>query len=188
MSQTTTPSTIEQSSDGSQRFPVWALVPVALLAGSLTLIGVMVSIATSDPGFAVEANYYQKAVDWDAQRAQQAESSQLSWAVQWRFEPDATSQRLEGRVRVVVEMMDRNGVAIENAQLQATAFANARAARVESLDFRETTPGTYEASLELHRAGLWKFHLVARHDGHTFSDRIEPEFPSTRLTQPLRME
>jgi hypothetical protein len=175
----------DRQSEPSEKFPIWALAPILLLGFSMTLIGIMVSISTNDPGFAVEADYYQKAVNWDAHRAQQTANARLGWQTSWRFEPLQGTPR---QTRLSLTLNDASMQPLQNAHVEVLAFANARASRVETLALRETSPGVYEGPFDLHRGGLWEFRLTARHQGQTFTGKLEPEFPSSGLRAPLNME
>ena len=44
-------------------------------------LGTMATIATRDPGFALERDYYQKAVNYDRVIAQRGENARLGWSV-----------------------------------------------------------------------------------------------------------
>src|SRR5690606_17828420 len=57
----------------------WALAPVLILGGGLLGLGVMTALAMDDPRFALERDYYRKAVEHDAQRAQEARNRELGW-------------------------------------------------------------------------------------------------------------
>ena len=48
----------------------WVGLILALLAGQIVLMVAMVYLATSDASFAIEPDYYQKGLNWDAVAAQ----------------------------------------------------------------------------------------------------------------------
>ena len=62
-----------------------------ILAGALTVqaagIITMVTIASSDPSFAVEPDYYQRAVAWDSYAAQREASRALAWRAEVQIYP-----------------------------------------------------------------------------------------------------
>ncbi len=79
---------------------IWALAVVGLLALNVGVCAVTVVAATSDPvASAVEPDYYQKAVDWDVERALWPTPDKLGWVV-----------RVESResAGVIVEITDRS--------------------------------------------------------------------------------
>ena len=138
---------------------VWPLVPVGILGAALLGLGVMASIAGRDPGFALEPNYYGKAVHWEEEQAQRAENSRLGYEL---------VVSAEGAT-VVVRGTDADGMALAGADVRAEAFANAHASDVRQLAFTERAPGQYEAKLPSRRSGLWEFRFVAQHAGHRFT-------------------
>lgn len=153
------------NTDSSKRWPVWAFFPVGLLALLLTIQVVMVSLATDDPGFAVEENYYQRAVDWDQQAAQRATNQQLGWTVHWTATPHS-----EGTGRLAMKLKAADGSPITEARLELIAFPNSRSSQRQSLTARELEPGHYVASFVLSRLGLWEFRLAAHANGHKFTN------------------
>lgn len=137
---------------------LWAWVPAGLLGSMLAGLGVMTYMATDDPHFALEPNYYDKAVHWDrAQRDQRAsEASGLT------AELSPLHVNSDGRAEVRVRLVDREQRAVTGAQIQIEAFPNAYAARVVRMDLREAEPGVYVGSLERPTLGLWELRLQAR--------------------------
>ena len=70
-----------QNDGGELRHRVfWVGLILALLGGQIVLMGVMTLLATSDASFAVEPDYYQKALHWDATVAQRRENARLAWS------------------------------------------------------------------------------------------------------------
>ncbi len=154
------------------RFAPWALLPVALLAGSVTLVVTMVTISANDPGFAVEPDYYDKAIHWDAKRAQDATNAELGWQLSWAFQPPKLASR---SAVVALQLADADGIPITGAVLTVKAFHNARAGNIQELSLREVSPGRYEAPFDLHRGGLWECRLTASHHGRTFTQTHQTE-------------
>ena len=60
---------------------LWPVLVVGLLLVSVTANLVILFVATNDPSFAVEKDYYTKAVNWDEKRAQDARNLALGWNV-----------------------------------------------------------------------------------------------------------
>jgi hypothetical protein len=166
------PNNNDKNTSTRARFAPWALVPIALLGGSVTLVVAMVMVSTNDPGFAVEPDYYQKAVDWDRQRAQELTNRELGWRATWSF---AAAAAAGTTTTVAIELMDAAGLRLNGAVLQVHAFHNARASRVQQLSLREVSPGRYEAPLELHRGGLWECRLRVTHHGQVFTQVHQAE-------------
>ena len=58
---------------------VWAWVPALLLGGLLGTQLTVLHYVLEDPSFALESDYYRKAVSWDAQRELERASAALGW-------------------------------------------------------------------------------------------------------------
>ena len=76
----------------------WPVAIVGLLvSGAAANIGFMV-VASRDATFAVEPDYYRKAVDWDRAMAQEARNVELGWRVSAQLEAgDGRRARLVAR-------------------------------------------------------------------------------------------
>jgi nitrogen fixation protein FixH len=150
----------------------WALVPVVLLVASVGGVGTMAAIATRDPGFALEKNYYDRAVHWDREQAQRTENARLAWRIVLELAP-----RPYG-AEVVVRVLDRAGVSLQGAGVSAEAFANARAGDRRSLLLEERPDGTYRAALPEPRPGVWEIRLVVLRGGSRFTEVVRAEVPA----------
>jgi len=140
----------------------WALVPVALLGTMFVGWGVMVSLALDDPAFAIEPDYYDKAVHFDEHRAEVRESRELGWSLDVRPQLDA-----EG-ARVLVTLKDREQRPIPGASVKATVFHNARSSQWRQIDFRDDGHGNYTQRLTPWRPGLWELRFDVQHGGQRF--------------------
>ena len=108
----------------------WPVGLVALLAASAGANIALVIITSRDTSFAVEPNYYAKALAWDQTMAQQARNDALGWALSLRIDPGDA----RGGKTVTVHLADRAGAPIEGAQVAVEAGGQ----RVErELDHRE---------------------------------------------------
>lgn len=132
----------------------WPLGLVALLVASAGANIALVVITARDTSFAVEPDYYAKALAWDETMAQQARNEALGWSLGLRVDPAGA----RGEATVTVRLDDRAGAPIEGAQVAVEAFHNARASRVLSAVLTPEGRG-YAASMPLDRAGLWEFRL-----------------------------
>ena len=152
----------------------WAFVPVALLLASLVGVGTMCSIATRDPGFALEKNYYERAVRWDSEQAQWAENARLGYQLA------VTSTTAPGGVELVARILDRQGLPLRGQSVRAEAFANARSGERQNLVLEERPDGTYAARLEKPRPGLWELRVRAERDGERFTTTVRIELGGAR--------
>ena len=138
---------------------LWAAAPAALL---ITLIGTQLAVLQAvlhDPSFAIEPDYYQKAVDWDARTEEQRQGVAEGWTTDL-----ALSQR--GRLAELrVALTEATGAAITGARLSVTAFHNARASETQSVALEESTPGSYRGALAVTRPGLWELRVLVETRG-----------------------
>jgi len=132
---------------------LWAFVPVALLVASVGGVGSLVAIAVRDPGFALEKNYYERAVHWDREREQVATNERLGYGVALVLRDVTDGTELE------LGLTDRAGVPLRGAVVTVEAFANARSGERRVLRLVAGADGLYRAPLPSARAGLWEFHI-----------------------------
>lgn len=138
---------------------LWFLMPIVLLGGLLSLLGTLVFVATNDDGFAIEPDYYLKAVRWDeAQRAREA-SAALGW------DPTVRLLRQGTTVTLQLTLDDARSARVTGAHISVEAFPNAHAGELHRVTLSETAPGVYQGTLESARAGLWEVRIEARGAG-----------------------
>jgi hypothetical protein len=147
----------------------WAFVPVGLLVASTAGVGTLVGIAVRDPGFALETNYYDRAVHWDREREQVARNERLGYGVELSL-----LEEKDG-IEIALGLTDRGGAPVPGAIITVEAFANARSGQRRVLRLVPGADGRYRAPLGAARAGLWEF-------------RIEVLAGSERFTQVVRAE
>jgi hypothetical protein len=146
----------------------WPLFLAGLLVAQVILGVVFFVIATSDSSFAVEEDYYQKALDWDEQRRRDETSQALGWSVVhelWRDPAPGSPTWIESRID------DAEGNPVSGATVSLVAFHNANAADVLELTLTESAPGRYRATGPFRTAGRWELRLTARRDGDVFTTR-----------------
>jgi len=142
---------------------LWAWVPAVLLGSMLVGLGVLTYIAVDDPHFALEPNYYDKAVHWDQARAAARRSSETGF--QLKVAPLLAA---DGVAPLELELRDRAGNAVQGAEVTVEAFPNAYANHVQRVTLREVTPGRYRAELRGAVLGLWELRLTATSGGARF--------------------
>lgn len=138
----------------------WAWVPAGLLGSMLLGLGTMAFIASIDPGFALERDYYRKAVGYDREIQQRAENARLGW----RVDLSAGALRADGTASVLA-LARQPGGPLTGAQVSLEALRNAGASRVLEAVFQELAPGEYRVELPLNRGGLWEFRLTMARAG-----------------------
>jgi nitrogen fixation protein FixH len=152
----------------------WAAVPAVLLTASVVGVGTLATIASHDPGFALEENYYQRAVQWDRHEEQRATNERLGYQVSLALEGDT------GAVEVVVRAVDRQGVALDAAEVRVVAFANDRAADRRRLTLRPAPDGSFRGLLGKARPGLWEFRCEIRSNGERFTEVVRVDVSAGR--------
>jgi nitrogen fixation protein FixH len=150
----------------------WPLFIIALLVGGAGANVALMVIATRDPSFAVEPDYYQKALRWDEAMAQERENAALGWSVEMGV--DGTTR--SGATRVVLHVSDRDGAPVENATVQVTAFHSARASQIVAATLAPTRGGRYTAPLPLDRPGLWELRVRVVQGDRIFTQTISQDF------------
>ncbi len=167
------PPTGEAPRTGERSHPrrsPWPFFVAALLAIPVVIdIGVILFVG-SDPSFAVEPQYYQKAVAWDDELAQRRANDALGWKVHVALRSGPGETRLE------VQLVDRDGVPVRDATLTAQTFHVARASRVLPVSFDAAAADRgYVAVVPMRRPGLWEVRLEIRRGADRFTrvERVE---------------
>lgn len=132
---------------------VWALVPAALLGSMLLGLGTLAYVAMDDPGFSLEPNYYDKAVNWDRSQAELRESERSGVSLELAGPLGIAA---DGSLELELEALDRHGAPLQGADLRVEAFPNAFASRVQHVTLRETAPGVYRGRLSHAVSGIWE--------------------------------
>lgn len=167
------PAAAGGGSDGTARSRglFWAALPVLLLGASLLGVGTMVSIAVHDPSFALERNYYERAVHWDRQREQEETNERLGYAATLRL------RTVRDGVELELALADHRRVPLSGAEVKVEAFANARSGERRFLTLIPEADGRYRASLGRAQAGLWEFRLDVRAGGEHFTSTRRLDVP-----------
>lgn len=138
----------------------WPLLVVCLLGFTVVINVILVMKATNDPSFAVEEDYYQKAVNWDEQMAERRESDALGWTVELQTAPADSAE-----MKLIVLVKDRDGRPISDGAVLVTARHNARSNRPVTASLDASPDGGYRGPIALIRPGLWQFDVeVTRND------------------------
>lgn len=142
----------------------------AVIAGALALhviaMTVMVYIATSNDSYAVEPDYYAKALAWDERRAQEHHNAELGWRLDFVVEPAAPGADPVLRTTLV----DADGVPVTGARVAVEAFANVRRDDVLTATL-SPTPDGYEIAMPMHGNGRWEFRFEVTRDQDVFTYR-----------------
>ena len=144
----------------------WALVPVALLLCSALGVGSMAVVATRDPHFATEPDYYKKAISWDQTQTQAAINQRLGYVVEL---PSVVTFDTQKHATLDLTLRDHLGQPVTGARLTADAFANAYSGQLVHATFEEQSAGHYRAKLTVTHPGQWVFAIVGSSEGERFT-------------------
>ena len=132
-----------------------------IIAGALALhvVGslVMVFVATSNPSYAVEEDYYQKALHWDDKRAQDRTNEELGWFVELAVRPAATPGE---EPALEVRLIDAGGEPLDGAVVAVETFHNARADDILRANLDAVGGGVYRTTLPMRHNGRWELRLT----------------------------
>jgi nitrogen fixation protein FixH len=146
----------------------WPLFIVGLLVAQVLLGMFFLYRATSDPSFAVEEDYYQKAIAWDDKLAQDRVNAELGWRVETSLQ---SVPRTGDSAELAVKVFDRGGAPVAGATVSVETFHNVRAGNILRGTLGETSPGVYVIALPMRRPGIWEVRLTVNHNGATFTSR-----------------
>ncbi len=156
----------------------WPIGVVAILAATVGLNFWVFRVANDDPSFAIEPDYYQKAVHWDSTMAQQRENLVLGW----HLAPTLGTFTARDGARLQVTLTDASGASIADATVRVAAFYNARANDIIDTTLRADSSG-YVATLPVHHGGVWelRFDVIRGATRFTSTSRVEavPAGPGT---------
>lgn len=143
----------------------WPIGVATILAATVAANIVVLRIANDDPSFAVEPDYYRKAVHFDSTMAQERQNLSLGWGFDAAFDSIGTS----GQTRVAVRLRDASQSPLPGARVALMARFNARANDTLTAIMREEAPGTYVTTLPITHAGQWEVRVDATHGSQRFS-------------------
>lgn len=144
----------------------WPIAVTAILGATVGANIWVAVIASDDPSFAIEHDYYRKAVQWDSTMLQARENERLGWRLEPKLGP------IGGRdgSTLTVLLTDGSGVPIRDATIDVTAFFNARADSVLRAELHEGTGSSYDARLPIHHAGAWELRFDVRRGRERFTN------------------
>ena len=143
---------------------VWPYLIAGALALHVVVSLIVVFIATSDPSYAVEEDYYQKAIDWDLKRAQDRSNAALGWLFEFSVTPP---EQPGDQPLLEVRLRDAAGNPLTGAAVSVEAFHNSLSADIlrAGLAARDE-PGVYRATMPMQHNGRWELRFTAVSNGH----------------------
>ena len=131
---------------------IWPFIIAGALVLHVAAMMAMVALATSNDSYAVEPDYYRKALAWDEKRAQDSRNAELGWRLEFTVEPAAPG----GDPIVQATLTDAMGAPIDGATVAVEAFANVRRDDVLTAVL-SPSDSVYQATMPVRRDGLWEF-------------------------------
>ena len=149
----------------------WPIGLAGVLAATVAANIWVAVIANDDPSFAIEQDYYGKAVAWDSTLAQGRTNTRLGW----RLTPLLGPISVGGRARLSARLMDSTGAVISGATVKVSALQVARANDVQVATLSQTATGDYATELKARRPGQWELRFDVRAGATRFTDvaRVE---------------
>lgn len=144
-----------------------AIASVLLLGAGFNFA--IMYVAQRDPAFAIEPDYYGRAVRWDDEMAQERTNQRLNWMAVGSLTLGSSADETG---RLVVQLRDSAGAALTGARVEAETMHNARAGQRVTIALAEVAPGTYAAGLDARRPGEWEVRLVVERAGERFTQRL----------------
>jgi nitrogen fixation protein FixH len=137
----------------------------------------LIRVASSDPSFAVEEDYYQRGLRWDDEMAQRSRNVTLGWHLLATVAPIESGRGAELRVA----LNDAAIAPISGASVVVRAFHIGRAGQTVDVTLAPTAAGEYRATVPIERPGLWELRFDVRRgsDHFTALERVD-----TRSAQP----
>jgi len=130
----------------------WPIGITTVLATTVAANLWVMRIANDDPSFAIEPDYYQRAITWDSTLAQARQDSILGW----RLTPQLQFVAATGTTRISATLTDSLGRPISDAVVKVSALPVARANEVHEATLAATGAGEYAAQLDARRPGRWE--------------------------------
>ncbi len=146
---------------------IWPVVIVSALAIHVVASLIVVFIATSDPSYAVEEDYYQKAINWDEKRAQDRTNEDLDWAFEYSVTPP---EKPGEQAQVEITLKDQDGLPLEGAAVSVETFFNSLSGDILRAQFPATdATGQSNITLPMSHNGRWEVRFTVEREGETFT-------------------
>lgn len=141
----------------------WPVLLGGLLSMSVVANAILVFVATRPDAPPPIADYYQRALQWDADAAVLAASQQLGWSVEFAI-PAGGQYAVSARRPVDVAVQDHEGQPVRglSGRIVAIRPADARLNGDSPLVELPHAPGHYRTLAQLPARGLWELNLDAR--------------------------
>jgi hypothetical protein len=146
---------------------LWPWVIGGALVLHVLLSLAVVFFATTDASYAIEEDYYQKAINWDEKRAQDRANDKLGWSLTFAVTPPTTPGE---HPTIEVHLAGFNAEPLSGATVSLETFHKARSEDIIRLTFEATgDAGRYKASPAMRHNGLWELRFSVTRGTDTFT-------------------
>ena len=136
---------------------LWPWMIAGALALHVVASLVVVFVATSNPSYAVEEDYYQKALHWNDKRAQDRTNEDLGWILSLTVRPAETPGE---EPTLEVHLADAGGEPVDGAVVAVETFHNARADNILRTGLDAVGEGVYRTTLPMRHNGRWEMRFT----------------------------
>jgi nitrogen fixation protein FixH len=171
----------QQPKKGSVYF--WPAVVIGLLSAQVLLMAVVVIIATHDQAFAVEPDYYQKALSWNDLAAQQRENERLAWLVDLTLGDKVDPI---GNRDLICHLTNSDGTALDGAKIEVLHFPHARGQQRSTVELEAHGKGDYATPVRFQRKGMWEFQIKITRGPDIFTKVVKRDVYPPGESRPWR--
>jgi hypothetical protein len=146
---------------------IWPYLIAGALALHVIVSLIAVFIATSDPSYAVEKDYYRKALAWDGRRVQENTNQALGWRFEFAVTPPG---RPSDQAKLEASIRDDAGRPLSGAAVSVETFHNSRSDDILRARLEATgEAGVYRTTLPMQHNGRWELRFTIDHNGRRFT-------------------
>lgn len=150
----------------------WIAAVVLILGTTVAANVYVMHLAGDDPSFAIEPDYYDRALHWDDELAQRERNARLGW----RAAPTLDVAAAQGTLQV--RLADAVGAPVRDATVRVSAFPIARATQVVEATLAPRADGAYAAPFPVQRSGAWEVRVEAVRGGDRFTSVHRLDVPA----------
>lgn len=147
-----------------KRGMMWPIAVAAILGTTVAGNFVVLYLANDDPSFAIEPDYYAKALRWDDEMAQERRNAELGWRLAPTLGPVTG-----GGATLTVRLTDAAGAPLRGATLRVAALHLAHAAAIERATLVAGAGGEYTVRLPVAHDGQWELRFEATRGAERFT-------------------
>jgi FixH len=155
----------------------WMFVPIGLLTVTVAISVATVTLAVAGHPLGAEPDYYAKAAQWDAHRAQLAANDALRWNVAPEIVPSSA-----GTPILTIEIRDKYSGLIDADAAEVEAIPIASADLREQGSMTRTDTGRFQRELNARIPGQWEFRVTVRKGDSIYTDTFRRTLSFARRT------